>query len=47
MNKEELIKDLLSLQIQHQKISGAIEYIANKIRELEKIENIKDNEPNK
>ena len=44
MDKEELIKDLKILQARHQKILGAIEYIMGKIKELDMVKKLEEEE---
>lgn len=41
MNKEEMVKDLNSFSLQKIKIEGAIEYIVNKLKKIEKEEKSK------
>jgi len=42
MNKQEWMNDLMNLQSQKKNIEGAIQYIINKIQELDRLEKIED-----
>lgn len=42
MNKQEWINDLITLQSQRKNIDGAINYILNKIKEIDRLAKIEE-----